>query len=128
MTAYLHEPAWFDEVLPSVVPAGWRVLERRLDGAKYHHGLRRLLVILSAAIEQDGRRWLHLSCSHADRIPKWSELVDVKETFLGLERYAYKVVPPRSRYVNINPRVLHLFACLDGEPPLPDFTHGGETL
>jgi len=37
------------------------------------------------------------------------------------------VVPPRSQYVNINPTVLHLWVCLDGDV-LPDFTHGGSSL
>lgn len=119
--------AWFDEALPAIVPAGWRALDRRSDGVAYRHAIRRLLVILSAE-EHDDRRWLHLSCSHAERLPKWSELVDVKELFLGVERYAYQVVPPRSRYVNIHPNVLHLFAPLDDPPPLPDFTRGSGSL
>ena len=40
---------------------------------------------------------------------------------------AIMVIPPRSEYVNLNKRVLHLFYCLDRDV-LPDFTRGGGTL
>lgn len=122
-----NDESWFREALPSVIPAGWTLLGRREDGAAYRNDLVGLQVIISAESHDDGRRWLHLSVSNPTRLPKWRELVEVKELFLGLERYAYQVVPPRSRYVNIHPFVLHLFSCLDGEP-LPDFTQGSGSL
>lgn len=121
------EIRWLNDALPRVMPAGWRELERRADGFKAHHSIKSLVIIISAEA-YDGKRWLHLSCSHRQRLPKWSELVEAKELFLGVERYAYQVVPPRSRYVNIHRNVLHLFTCLDGEPPLPDFTSGTGSL
>jgi hypothetical protein len=62
--------------------------------------------------------------SHRNRVPSWRELVSVKELFLG-DREAYKVLPPKSRYVNIHPNVLHVFALLDEHASaLPDFTRG----
>jgi len=119
--------AWVRDCIPTVLAPGWDLRQERLDGRAYFNGLLGLAVIVSAAVEQDGRRWLHLSVSHRDRLPKWREVVEVKELFLGVDRYAYQVLPPRDRYINIHPNVLHLWHCLDGDP-LPDFTHGGKSL
>jgi len=42
---------------------------------------------------------------------------------------AYQVIPPKARYVNINERVLHVFALLDeAATALPDFTRGTGSL
>jgi hypothetical protein len=51
---------------------------------------------------------------------------EVKELFIGGDRQAIQVMPPRSNHVNIH-EVLHLWHCLDGDG-LPDFTGGGETI
>lgn len=111
--------------LPVVLPAMWREIRRTIDGAAYQAaGLR---VIASVARELDGRLWLHVSCSRGSRIPDWEDLRLVKDTFVG-DRYAYQVFPTREKYVNINPFVLHLWAPLEGAPPLPDFTRGGSTI
>lgn len=107
---------------PPPPPPSWLESERDIRGAKYRNPNRRLVVILSCAIEDDGRAWLHLSVSHSQRIPTWGELGLVKEAFLG-DREAYQVLPPKKRYVNIHPHVLNLFAPLE-EPVLPDFTRG----
>lgn len=111
---------------PVVLPAPWMLEERAEDGARYISPLLGLVAILSLSRELDGRRWLHLSVSHVARLPRWRELVEVKEMLLG-DVYAYQVLPPRVKYVNIHERVLHLWHCLDGEP-LPDFTRGGSTI
>jgi hypothetical protein len=109
---------------PRVLPASWREIERGPDGAKYVNASASLLCILSCSVEADGRAWLHMSCSHAKRIPTWGELRVCKEQFLG-DREAYSVMPPRARYVNLHPNVLHLFALLDEQQAaLPDFTGG----
>jgi hypothetical protein len=96
-----------------------------MDGARYANDAG-LTVILSGAIEEDGRRWLHLSISHRSRLPKWRELVAVRDLFPG-DVYCYQVLPPQEKHVNIHPRVLHLWHCLDGNP-LPDFTRGTGSL
>lgn len=88
----------------------------------YQHRGMRLAAGLSCEIENDGRAWLHLSVSHRDRIPNWNELSKAKQDFLG-DIEAYQVMPPKARYVNIDPRVLNLYAPLNG-PVLPDFTRG----
>ena len=116
------------ELFPTVLAPGWELFGEQVDdGRRYYNPLLQLMVILSARVEQDGRRWLHLSCSHQRRVPTWTELREIKDVFFGPDRYAYQVLPPGSHYVNINPRVLHLWHCLD-EDPLPDFTSGSNSL
>lgn len=85
----------------------------RLDGE--------LLTIILEVECIDGELWAHLSMSNirAKRVPSWKELRWCKEYFLG-DRKAVQVLPPRAEYVNINPHVLHLYACLERDP-LPDF-------
>lgn len=113
---------------PRVLPASWREVQRGRDGAKYMNASARLGCILSCSIEADGRAWLHMSVSHAQRIPTWGELRVCKEQFLG-DREAYSVMPPRARYVNLHKNVLHLFALLDETASaLPDFTGGTGSL
>lgn len=113
---------WWMEYLPRVMPAGWRQEEpgvfRRRDG---------LLVLASALVEQDGKRWLHVSMSRKNQLPSWGDVRAVKDLFVGRDRYAYQVLPPPSHYVNFHPNVLHLWSCLDGEP-MPDFTRGAGIL
>jgi hypothetical protein len=96
-------------------------------GARYIHLFVPMSVILSDAVELDGKRWRHFSMARADRIPTWEELVAMKELFLGAESRALQVIAPRSEWVNIHPYCLHLFVCLDGAVT-PDFTHGRGTL
>lgn len=112
---------------PPEPPVGWRVSLRGGDGCRYDHTIAPRTVIVSAAVESDGKRWLHFSMSCVSRLPKWDEFVAAKEAFLGPESKAIQVIPARSEYVNINPNVLHLFVCLDGDP-LPDFTRGSGSI
>ena len=104
----------------------WREIDRDAHGsARYMNAQRRLLAILSCAMEADGRAWLHLSVSRTakDRLPSHGEMRLCKELFLG-DREAYAVWPPKARYVNLV-EVLHLFALLDETAAaLPDFTRG----
>lgn len=107
------------------VPAGWILMERRLDGAAYRRFPtgKCIAVIASDAVEQDGRRWVHLSMSHPDHLPTWREVVAVRNAFLGPETRCIQIVPPASSHVNIHEFCLHLWHCHDGDA-LPDFTHG----
>ena len=88
---------------------------------------RRLRVLYSVRQEADGKRWLHISVSHRDRLPQWKELVYVKTLFIGADATAYQVIPPAAKHINIHPNVLHIWCCLDGAP-LPDFTRGNEEI
>jgi hypothetical protein len=121
-------PAWFPEVLPSgwgehPAPYGW---DRDYTRVYERHGTVRVLV--TCAVYNDGKRWLHVSVSRKNRqIPTWDLMSEVKDLFLGPERTALQVHPPRSRHVNIHPGVLHLWHCLDGDVT-PDFAAGGETI
>lgn len=124
-------PGW---EAPRILPPLWDEHERStIDGTtKYFSRALRLVAILSCSYEGDTdfghHAWLHLSVSHEKRIPKWNELAEAKRVFLG-DREAYQVMPPKARYVNINDRVLHLFALLEeGYTALPDFTRGTGSL
>lgn len=112
---------------PRILPPLWEEMDRSDDGsARYFARTLKLMTILSCCIENDGRAWLHLSVSHQARIPRWTELAEAKRVFIG-DREAYQIMPPKERYVNINARVLHVFALLDGDA-LPDFTRGTGSL
>ena len=84
-------------------------------------------VIASASREADGKRWLHVSVCHRDHLPSWELLRQVKDEFIGKDRKAIQVLPAASEYVNINPNVLHLWHCMDGDT-LPDFTGGSGSI
>lgn len=83
-----------------------------------------MLVIFSAQRERDDRRWVHVSVSRPSRLPSWDDLREVKDTFIGRDRRALQILPPRAEYVNFHKNVLHLWHCLDGDG-LPDFRHDG---
>lgn len=104
---------------PVIIPAGWNQI-----GASAWRHTSGLKVIATVARENDGQRWAHISCSYADRLPSWGDLVNVKEIFLGRDALALQVLPPRDEWINQHPYTLHLFCCLDGRPT-PDFRHGG---
>ena len=126
--------SWIFASLPKVLPGHWTEVIRLEDGAKYLRASPPLLVkpivfsvIISGCRELDNKRWLHVSCAYADRLPTWKDLGEVKDLFIGKDKLALQVLPKESDYININPYVLHLWHCLDGDPT-PDFTHGGQGL
>lgn len=120
--------SWVSKHLPRALASQWHgtITPNGMHWTKEKRGRKGRKVVLSTVmmtgmVEQDGRRWLHLSFSHPGRLPTWTEFVAVKELFLGREAKAIQVIPPRSEHVNIHPHCLHLFECVDGDP-LPDFT------
>lgn len=84
-----------------------------------------LLVICTATRERDGRRWIRVSMSRRRRLPSYEDMCLVKDVFVGRERLAVQVFARAKDHVNINPCVLHLWSCLDGDP-VPDFRHEGQ--
>jgi hypothetical protein len=122
-----HEP--IDPHVPRVLPPAWRRVfhpdfDPELQGL-FQHTRAPLTVIATVKRERgDGRRWLHVSVSHARRLPTWEDVREVKDLFIGRERRAIQVLPPESEYVNVHPRTLHLWHCLDGDG-LPDFRVAG---
>lgn len=111
------------EVLPRVLPAGWRRWSDDGPGIWYRHDLG-LRVLCSVNTYDDGKRWLHVSCSHAEKLPDWYELRGVKDLFVGRSKIAIQVLPRDSEYVNVHPNCLHLWHCLDGDP-VPAFAEEG---
>jgi hypothetical protein len=76
------------------------------------------LVGTDAAVEDDGRRWRHLSISRSDRtMPSWDDQRLVCDVFAGSEAVALHILPARREHV------CHLWVCLDGRP-VPDFWLG----
>ncbi len=111
-----------------ITPKGWQLARRSMDGAWFvYRNNPQLSAIFS--VEAHGESlWLHISVAGNGRVPTWDELRNAKDWLLG-DVEAYMVAPPRARYVNINPNVLHLFAPVDQEHlPLPDFTAGSHSL
>src|SRR5262245_35963390 len=93
----------FELARPKLGHAHWRFVSRGQDGEAFAHNSRPMTLIWSVALESDGRWWQHLSIAHRDRVPRWEELVEAKEWVCGTSTYAFQVLPPRSRYVNLNP-------------------------
>lgn len=83
-----------------------------------------LRVICSGEVENDGLKWVHVSCSRRGRLPSWDDLKKVKHVFIGRSRKAIQILPPEAQYVNFHPYTLHLWTCLDGDP-LPDLRKDG---
>jgi hypothetical protein len=111
----------------TILPPAWMMVDLMPDGAKYVNRSAELAAIFSCCRENDGHFWLHLSVSHKRRLPSHNEMRTCKELFLG-NREAYAIWPPKARYVNLHPNVLHLFARLEDVAVLPDFTKGTGSL
>lgn len=109
------------------LPPGWNLFENREDGASWINKKRKLFVIASIATEQDGKRWLHLSISHRNRMPTYEELTYLKRHWAGEDKKCIMILPEKQKHINIHPYALHLFHCLSGDP-LPDFTQGQNTI
>lgn len=85
-----------------------------------------LLAVMEGRELHEGKVWHHISVSHRDRQPSWNEMSMVKGHFMGDHVEAYMIHPPKERFININPKVLHWFACLDHpDGILPDFRISG---
>lgn len=100
-------------------PKGWTVIQPWGEGYAVQRGS--LRVIVDCEVKSDGNEWIHVSYSRKTYTPTHDDTVAVKEAFIG-DRYAYAVLPPKERYVNIHPHCLHLWARLDGQPSLPEFS------
>ena len=98
-------------------PRDWHVIVTGEDGLMWERLVGQpIKVIESISVEDDGRRWLHVSVSKSPskKMPTYDDLQTARVAFIGEHRECYQVFPTKDRYVNINP-VLHLFACLDAE-------------
>ncbi len=73
------------------------------------------------AIASDGLGWDHVSVSPFDekRTPTWEEMNWIKDLFWGEEESVIQYHPPKSKYINNYPYVLHLWKPQDQDIPLP---------
>ncbi|HEY1897579.1 MAG TPA: hypothetical protein VGG62_14965 [Terracidiphilus sp.] len=111
----------------SRVPPSWRLIEHTVSGGAFRRG--GIQVLFTVQRYGDGRIWVHASaCGRRGEnswfLPDWQDMKRIKNDFVGPERWAYQVFPSEKDYVNQHPYVLHLYALLEGEPALPDFTWG----
>jgi hypothetical protein len=115
----------------SRVPPSWRLIELTARGGAFRRG--GIQVLFTVQRYGDGRIWVHVSaCGRRGEnswfLPDWEDMKRVKNDFVGPDRWAYQVFPSEKDYVNQHPYVLHLYALLEGEPALPDFTWGLGTI
>jgi hypothetical protein len=78
------------------------------------HGYK-LYVISSGS----GEEWEHVSASRKNRTPSWGDMCFIKNLFWGDEETVIQFHPPRSRYYNLHPHVLHLWKPTGVEYNLP---------
>lgn len=112
-----------ESAAPRVLPPQWQRLPQYMGGIAYTTPYNVCIVILRCE-KHGGGWWKHVSVSENNRIPTWSLVKHVKETFIGMGEKAIMVLPKSDEYVNDNPNVLHLFSPM-GFDPLPDFRRGG---
>ena len=107
-----------NDLIP-VLPANWSEVPSPMLGARAFISNSRLRVLASIDHAQDGSLWYHISLSRQGTLPSYDDMVKVKSLFIGDEREAIQVFPPRSRHVNDHPNCLHLWHRI-GEPVMPD--------
>ena len=103
------------EALTRADPKDWR---REPDGfmgtsghAAFKHRRKFGLQVLVSHIPSNDS--LHVSVSLPGKLPSWEDLKLVKNTFIGPDKMAFQVLPPRSEYVNLHPYCLHLWERVD---------------
>lgn len=101
----------------------WSKIQSGEDGSAYQH-INGLMVISSWAVEDDGKKWQHVSMSRKSRLPSYDDIQMVKEHFIGDDSKALMVFPSKDKHVNIHKFCLHLWHCLEGDA-VPEFSKGG---
>jgi hypothetical protein len=83
-------------------------------------------IIVTEELHED-KWWRHVSCANNRKktAPTFEDLKEVKNIFIGRDKKALQVFPNEKYYVNIHPRCLHLFSCLEDDG-LPEFSHFGQ--
>lgn len=64
-------------------------------------------------IASHGGGWEHVSVSLTNRCPNWNEMCFIKDMFFNEEELVVQFHPPKSKYINVNPYVLHLWRPID---------------
>lgn len=99
------------------------------DVPSFRNGMK--MHIIETYAPHDGHEWHHVSMSiksndgtrHA--MPNYDDMVYVKQHLMGDETWAYQVFAPKADHVNIHNWTLHLWRCVDGPNPLPEFARFG---
>jgi hypothetical protein len=118
------------------VPPSWDLIQHLPAGGAFRRGNLQVLFTVQKyenCFTHAWETWVHASVcgrrgEHRWYLPDWEEVKRVKHDFIGEDRWAYQVFPSSKDYVNQHAYVLHLYALLDGEPALPDFTWGLGTI
>lgn len=100
----------------------WKQVKHPLGMLTFENG--ELSAIVTTSVERDKNVWLHVSVAHPSRLPTYVELQEVKDVFIGQNKKAIQVFPPRNEHVNLHPYCLHLWCCLSANP-IPDFRKMG---
>ena len=105
-------------------PDGWEIVHPWGDGYALRQSAGGLRVIVDCEVKGDGSPWLHVSVSRKSWTPTHDDMALVKRDFIGEDRYAYSIWPPKVQYVSIHAHCLHLWARLDGANGrvLPEFS------
>ena len=106
----------------NLVTQGYEIVEERGDGCMFYNKKHKLCVITSFFNDVNNNLWQHISVSHQKCLPLYSELMDVKSTFVGDDRVVYQVHVPFEEHVNLMEYCLHLWHPI-GHRPIPAF-HG----
>lgn len=128
-TEYLQSLALTAEHAPAP-PVGWVDLDAFPKGHPLHgvFSYRRkgdsLTVLFTAALEVDGKVWVHVSMSRPSRMPSYEDVCDVKRLFIGPDKKALQVFAAEADHVNIHEYCLHLFHSPDGDG-VPNFGRFG---
>ena len=107
-------------LLDNKLPRDWMFVSPYGPAGKMYQTILDDLAVIETFGTHKGEEWYHLSVSRSNRIPSYEDLVKVKRDFIGADRKAIMILPPRSEHVNIHPFCLHLYYRRDGDS-LPDF-------
>lgn len=112
---------WVRELVPPSVN-GWQQVPAPFHGQYAFQNRVEGFQVLMSGDRIDGDQWLHVSVVKRIGYPSYTELVKIKQFFLG-DRLAVQVFAPKAEHVNIHPRALHLWCCINRRVT-PDFTGG----
>jgi len=103
-----------------VVPGGWSKADPSAAKQKAYYNRYRSLYVIITEEKYGDDWWRHVSVSHAGYVPNWKEMCIVKDLFIGKDKKAIQVHPPKKEHYNFCSTVLHLWCNLDRDV-LPNF-------